>query len=121
MRRTTIAVLAVCALALAGCSSSDEEPKKETVTVTATKAPEMSAAEQRKACVDAWAETINSRPDDWDPETGEDIEPAECKGLPAGDSTDRYMEGLSKANQQNIDDFQREIDEASAAAEDGQS
>lgn len=92
---------------LAGCSSGsddDKEPAK-TATATVTATPELSAEEQRAACVDAWATVIGDRPANWDPETGEDPEPAECAGLPQDDYTDRYFEGLQQANKAGRDEL----------------
>ncbi|MFD9864473.1 hypothetical protein [Streptomyces alboflavus] len=92
MRRTATALLAAATLTLAGCSSSDDsEPSKATATVTKT--PRFSAAEQREACVDAWAEVIL---DNADAEL--DQEPTECTDLPRDDRMDRYMQGLQKRN-----------------------
>ncbi|WP_309029113.1 hypothetical protein [Streptomyces alfalfae] len=96
MRHITItAILATAALALAGCSSADDsEPPKATATVTKT--PKLSVAEQREACVDAWADVLL---DDADAEL--EAEPGECDGLSEGDQMDRYMEGLQKRNEIN--------------------
>ncbi|MEV8354635.1 hypothetical protein ACFVTT_38605 [Streptomyces niveus] len=101
--RTThaAAITAALLLALTGCSGDSEPTPAKTVTVTKT--PELSAEEARAACVDAWADTISSRPADWDPETGDDPEPAACAGLPEDDWTDRYMDGLHQSNKANID------------------
>lgn len=91
-RTTTIAVLAAAVLALAGCSSSDDsEPPKATATVTKT--PELSAAEQREACVEAWSDALLE-----DADTDLDQKPGECEGLPGDDQMDRYMEGMQKRN-----------------------
>jgi hypothetical protein len=89
---------------LAGCSSNDDgKTVAPTVAITAT--PPLSASEAHAACVDAWAATIDARPDDWDPETDTDPEPPACKGLPEDKWLDRYMEGLQKRNGEN----QREL------------
>ncbi|MFB7162313.1 hypothetical protein [Streptomyces sp. NPDC056242] len=113
MRRTVTALLAITAsLALASCSNSDgTPPAKATATVTATKAPELTAAEKRKACVDAWADVIDSRPDNFDPEVDEDEEPTECKGLPADDAMDRYWDGLTQRNKENQDKARKCLDD----------
>ncbi|MEV0441821.1 hypothetical protein AB0I84_05920 [Streptomyces spectabilis] len=92
MRRTTIAVLTLAAITLAGCSSSDDGDPPE-ATATVTKAPKLSAAEQREACVDAWADVLL---EDEDAELEQ--EPEECNGLPEDDQLDRYMEGLQQRN-----------------------
>ncbi|WP_055696503.1 hypothetical protein [Streptomyces silaceus] len=96
MRRTAItALLTAAALALAGCSSSDDsEPPKATKTVTKT--PKLSAAEQREACVDAWADVLLA-----DEDAELEAEPEECDGLPDDDQLDRYMEGMQKRNEIN--------------------
>lgn len=103
MRTTTAAIGAVLLLAaLTACSSSDgREPAK--VTATVTKTPELSAEEARAACVEAWADTISARPSDWDSEVDSDPEPEACKGLPEGDYTDRYFEGLQQSNKEARD------------------
>ncbi|MFI7137208.1 hypothetical protein ACIBQ5_05395 [Streptomyces massasporeus] len=113
---TCFALLTLAALT-ASCSSGgdSDKPASPAPTVTATKTVDPAAA--RKACVDAWADVIASRPEDWDPETGEDPEPSECAGLPADDYTDMYMEGLSAANRRAIADAQQEIEDASEAAQ----
>lgn len=116
MRRTAVALLAAVTLALAGCSGGgDADPgPTATRTVTATPTPSVDAAAARAACVDAWAVVIGSRSDDFDPETDEDVEPVECQGL-SGESTDMYMEGLSKANQKGIDELRQQIEDAASA------
>ncbi|WP_330349592.1 hypothetical protein [Streptomyces sp. NBC_00582] len=113
MRRTSIAILATACLALAACSASgdsDDKPKAPASSATSS-APTLSAAEARQACVEAWAETIASRPDDFNAETDEDVEPSACKGLPEGDYTDMYFEGLQQANKQGREDLQACIDD----------
>lgn len=94
MRHATI--LLACLLALTGCSS-DSEPEKPAVTVTATKTPERSQAELRAACVDAWAEAIDA---DADAE-----EPAVCADVEGAQHADMYMEGLRQRNQANRDEI----------------
>lgn len=106
MHRTTLAAITITALTLTGCSTaSDPQTPKATPTATAaaTKTPELSAAEQRAACVTAWAQTIGSRPADFDTDTDTDTEPTECEGLPEGDYTDMYMEGLQQENRAGRD------------------
>lgn len=103
------AVSAALLLALTSCSSDSEPTPAKTVTVTKT--PELSAEEARAACVDAWADTLDSRPADFDPETDEDPVPAACAGLPEDGYTDRYMEGLHQSNQENLDRMQECLDD----------
>jgi len=103
--RTACTVLLALAALTAGCSS--DEPAKPAPTATVTKTVDQAAA--RQACVDAWAETIYNRPADAD-DTYEDPEPAECAGLPEEDATDRYMDGLTKANRRSVDDWNAETD-----------
>jgi hypothetical protein len=107
MRRTVIALLATATLALAGCSAAGEDEKPQTpATATVTKAPELSAAEKRKACVDAWADAIQA-----DADTDIDQQPAACEGLPEDDNLDRYMEGMQQRNKANRDDMQACLDD----------
>ena len=72
MRNTTV-LLAVAALALAGCSSGGE-PEKETVTVTATPtptaAPSLSRAETARLCSVAVSEAAPGW-EDWNFDVGE--------------------------------------------------
>ncbi|WP_406056251.1 hypothetical protein OG462_09140 [Streptomyces sp. NBC_01077] len=114
MRRLTTAVLAATALllALTGCSSpkSDSNPSPTLTTTT----PTLSVAEQREACVDAWAATIGARPTDFNPETDTDPTPDACAGLPESDSLDAYMDGLQQSNKAGRDELQRQIDEAAS-------
>ncbi|MFF7130004.1 hypothetical protein [Streptomyces sp. NPDC008240] len=98
MRRTTLALLAAASLALAGCSSSGHDGKP-TPTVTVTKTPPLSAAEQSKACVDAWADAI-------DKGASADDAPAACKGMPDDAQLDAYMKGLSERNRRAQASFQ---------------
>jgi len=118
MRNQPIAAMLLLA-ALTACSGGGDTEPVKTATVTATKTPTLSAEEARAACVDAWADSIGARPDDFDPETDSDPEPAECAGLPEGEWMDRYMEGLSISNQRGLEERQRELDEASEAATTG--
>lgn len=113
MRRTTVALLAATALALAGCSSGsgDGKPAKATATVTATKTTTLSAAEQRKACVDAWAKLLHDSAD-----ASVDDAPAECGGIPEADQLDAYMEGLRQRNQENRDAAKDCLDDPSCTA-----
>lgn len=112
MRRTTTitATLAAAALTLAGCSSSDEgKPAKATATVTATKTPELSAEEQLKACVDAWAEVL-------DQDADSEATPAPCQGVPDEDQLDAYMDGLAQRNQANRDEIAECVDDPSCTS-----
>jgi len=99
MRRTTaIAVLTTAALALAGCSASAGDDPKPTATVTATKAPTLSAAEQRTACVDAWAALLQANSD-----APSDQAPTACDDVPESDRLAAYVEGMQQRNQANRD------------------
>lgn len=100
MRRTTITtLLTTAALALAGCSGSGDDSKPEaTTTATVTTTPELSAAEQRTACVDVWAVLLQG-----DADLGIEDAPAECARVPEGDQLDAYMDGLAERNQANRD------------------
>ncbi|QIP87646.1 hypothetical protein GLX30_30510 [Streptomyces sp. Tu 2975] len=99
------------AAALVGCSGGGGDGKPPQPTVTVTKSPSLSAEEARAACVDAWAATIGARPDDFNAETDSDPEPDACKGLPEDEWTDRYMEGLMKSNQENLDEMKDCLDD----------
>ncbi|MCX5250918.1 hypothetical protein OG895_37960 [Streptomyces sp. NBC_00201] len=81
MRRlTAVAALAAAAPAPAGCSGSSDEKPARTVTVT-VKTPKLSAAEQQKACVDAWTKPLHDNAD-----AGVDDAPAECAKVPRSHS-----------------------------------
>jgi ABC-type glycerol-3-phosphate transport system substrate-binding protein len=102
MRTHTITVvLAAALLTLTACSATSESDGKPspTVTATVTATPTLSAAEQRQACVEAWADTIAARPDGFNPDTDSDTKPAECESIAEGDSLDVYMDGLMLSNQ----------------------
>lgn len=100
MNRTATALLAVAALALAGCSSSGDggSKPKATATVTATKTPKLSAAEQREACVSAWAAVLH---DNADADQNLD-EPTQCNGV-SGDHYGMYFDGMMQRNKENRD------------------
>jgi hypothetical protein len=121
-RTTTAAITAALLLAtLTACGSSDDTGKTDkpsaTATATATATQTIDAAAARQACVNAWADTISNRPENFDPDTDNDAEPEACKGLPEDDWTDRYMEGLQESNQRGRDALQDLIDEASESAQ----
>ena len=109
MRRTT-AVLAVAVIALAGCSSSGGSKPQPTVTVTKT--PELSAAEQRKACVNAWADAIDAG-------ASADDTPAACTGLSDSAQLNAYMKGLSERNRRAQASFQACTDDPSSCPASG--
>lgn len=115
MRRLTATALvaATLTLALTGCSSQKAD-NKPTPAATTTEAG-IFPAEQREACVDAWAVTISDRPADFDPETDTDPTPAACTGIPESDSLNAYMEGLMQSNRAGQEDMRRRIDEAASA------
>jgi hypothetical protein len=106
MRRTAAAVL-LAVLTLAGCSSSDGGGGKPTPTVTVTKTPKLSAAEQRKACVDAWAAAIDAG-------ASADDAPAACGKLADSAQLDAYMAGLSERNKRAQASFQACTDDPSS-------
>lgn len=93
MRRTTIALLAAASLALAGCSSSGGSSPQPTVTVTKT--PKLSAAEQLQQCVDAWAKAYHAT-------TTPTETPAACDGLSEDEQSKAQFDGLLKRNDENI-------------------
>lgn len=105
MRTTTLLLAAL--FAVTGCSS-DAEPEKATVTVTATKTPERSQTELRAACVDAWAEAIDAG--------AGDEEPAVCAGVEGAQHADMYMEGLRQRNQANRDEIAECVDDPSCTS-----
>lgn len=111
--RTTAAglLLAAGATVLTGCGGSSNPEDKPAATKTVTATPTLSAAEARAACVDAWADTIAARPDDFDPESDSDPDPAACKGLPEDEWLDMYMEGLQKQNEANVDELRDCLDD----------
>ncbi|MCI3929975.1 hypothetical protein [Streptomyces sp. AN091965] len=109
MRRTCIAALAVVSLALAGCSSSDDEPGKPKSSKTLT----VDAAEQGRACIKAWMDTIESRPDDFDPETDEDPEPDACSKVPDASREDMYMDALERVNEEGQEGLRDCLDDPS--------
>ncbi|MER6612008.1 hypothetical protein [Streptomyces xantholiticus] len=78
--------------------------------MTATLAPEFTSEESRAACVDAWGDVINARPDDFNSETDAEPELSECAGLPENEWLD--YDGLHLANQRNIDEIDRQAEEA---------
>jgi hypothetical protein len=111
MRHTTTAALLVAALALAGCSSGGE-PKKETVTVTATPppaTPSLSQAETARLCSVAVSEAAPGW-EDWNFDAGEWPDdprtPEVCLGLadeefpPRGNRAfqDALLDGLELAD-----------------------
>ena len=106
MRRTAAAVL-LAVLALAGCSSSGGGGGKPTPTVTVTKSPALSAAEQRAACVDAWADAIDAG-------AGADQTPLACASLPESGQLDAYMAGLSERNKRAQASFRACTDDPSS-------
>ncbi|MFD5370810.1 hypothetical protein [Streptomyces sp. NPDC127103] len=120
MRRHTTAALAAASLllALTACGTADNPPASPSDkggTEASTAAPALSAAEQRKACVDAWAATIGARPTDFNAETDTDPTPDACAGIPESDSLDAYMDGLMQSNKAGRDELQKAIDDAASA------
>lgn len=104
------ATLTIAALALAGCTNSggNSTPK---ATVTVTKTPKLSAAEQRKACVDAWAKVLHKNADA--DQTAD--EPAACTDA-SGDHYGMYFDGMMQRNRENQDAAQKCLDDPSCTA-----
>jgi hypothetical protein len=106
MRHTTTALLLAAGLALAtGCGSSSDD--KPTPTVTVTKTPALSAAQQRDACVDAWADAIDAG-------ASSDDTPKACSGLADSVQLDAYMDGLSMRNRRAQASFKACTDDPSS-------
>lgn len=95
--RHTAATAVLLLVTLTACSSSDPAPAP-TVTATETKTPELSKTEQTQACVDAVADVISTRPEDFDSETDSDPKPEECNTLSDSEYLDAYMDGLFESN-----------------------
>jgi len=104
------AALAVTVLGLAGCSSSSggHTPK---ATVTVTKTPKLSATEQRKACVAAWAKLLHENAD---ADQNAD-EPAACTHV-SGDHYGMYFDGMMQRNRENQDAARKCLDDPSCTA-----
>lgn len=104
-RTTTAAAAGILAatLSLTACSSSTPKSTAPapTPTLTAT-----AAAAPSSPTIDGCAKAIHDEQD------SSNTHPEACAGL----SLDDYMEALHRANEQGINDLQREIDEASASA-----
>lgn len=100
--RTSLAAALLALTAVTGCSSdsSDDKPDPTPTTPVATVTQTVDTAAQRAACVDAWAELLQDADAEVDITTDE---PAACDGLPAGERTERYMDGLFQRNQANRD------------------
>jgi len=111
IRYTTIVAAAV--LALAGCSSSSDGGKPSPApTLTVTKTPALSAAEQRKACVAAWAVVLHDNAD-----ADQELDaPTECAGVPEGDQYGAYWDGMMQRNQENQDAARECLDDPSCTA-----
>lgn len=112
MRTRPALATASLLLALTACSSQTSNTPPPAAT---TAEPGVFPAEQREACVDAWAVTISGRPADFDPETDTDPTPEACTGIPESDSLAAYMEGLAKSSKAGQDDLQKAIDDAASA------
>jgi hypothetical protein len=104
-RTTTTLLLAACLTLATGCGSSSDD--KPTPTVTVTKTPALSAAQQRAACVDAWADAIDSG-------ASSDDAPKACQKVPNSDQVSAYMEGLSKRNRRAQASFKACTDDPSS-------
>jgi Flp pilus assembly protein TadD len=119
MRRLANSALpAALLLALTACGTADNPPAAPSDkggAEASTAPPTLSAAQQRKACVDAWAATIGARPTDFNSETDTDPTPDACAGLPESDSLDAYMDGLQQSNKAGQDALQKAIEDAASA------
>lgn len=111
-RFSAVAVLASAALTLAGCSGSSGTTPTKTVTVTATKTPKLSAADQRKACVTAWAALLH---DNADADQEADA-PADCDPVPESDQYGAYWDGMMQRNKENRDAARKCLDDPSCTA-----
>lgn len=99
---TAAALLAVC-LALTGCADSDTSRPSNSTTATAKKAtpPSLTAAQQRRVCVHAWAKALEEHSNDYDPASGEGPnvdEPAECGQVSGESHLKMYLDGLKQRN-----------------------
>ncbi|MGW3127059.1 hypothetical protein [Streptomyces sp. NPDC001123] len=107
MRRTPITLLAASCLALAGCSSSGGSEPQPTVTVTET--PKLSAAEQLRTCIDAWAKAYHAATDPTQT-------PAACDGLSADHQASAQFNGLQKRNEENQQEARKCLDDPTCTA-----
>jgi hypothetical protein len=105
MHRTTTLLLTAGLLLATGCGSSSDD--KPTPTLTVTKTPALSAAQQRAACVDAWADAIDAG-------AGSDDTPSACKGLTDSAQLDAYMSGLHERNKRAQASFKACTDDPSS-------
>lgn len=101
--RTATALLAAACLALTGCATSgtSKPSGSPTATVTKTTAPALTAAQQRRICVHAWAKAIEEHAGEYDPASGDgpDVdEPSECEHVPGESRLSMYMDGLAERN-----------------------
>lgn len=113
--RTAAAITATLLLALAGCSTTSADPKPATVTVTAS--PRLSKTEQTQHCVDAVADVATGSEGTSTDGVPFEPTPAPCLELTESEYLDAYMDGILQHNRINIEEAQREIEEASRAAE----
>lgn len=110
-RFAAVAVLAAAVLALAGCSSGSDDKPQKTVTATVTKTPKLSAAEQRKACVTAWAKVLHANAD-----ADQNLdEPAACADV-SGDHYGMYFDGMMQRNRENQEEARKCLDDPSCTA-----
>lgn len=110
--RTTLAVTAALLLALTGCSNGGDAEPAKTVTATTTVPPKLSKAETTQQCIDAVAalEPADNGEVPFEPT------PTPCAALPDREYLDAYMDGISQANRDALD--QRQLDRDKAAESD---
>ncbi|KAA6220016.1 hypothetical protein [Streptomyces filamentosus] len=106
MRITPIAATASLLLALTACGTADNPPaspsdKQGAEASTATTTPADTAAD-RQACIEAIADVIDQRPDDFNAENDSDPKPEECAAIADDDYLDAYMDGLQLRNERAI-------------------
>lgn len=99
IRTTTAGVLAVLALTLTACGSSDggdgkPEPAPATSSPAATASPTVDRAAARQECIDAWIELLENGNAD------AENEPTVCEQVP-GQSAAMYAEALRQRNAAN--------------------
>jgi hypothetical protein len=94
-------LLATSCLALAGCSSSGGSKPQPTVTVTKT--PKLSAAEQLRTCIDAWVKAHHAATDPTQT-------PAACDGLSADNHASAQLNGLQKRNEETQQEARKCLD-----------
>lgn len=106
MRIKPIVATASLLLALTACGAASNPParpsdKQGAEASTATTTPAGTTAD-RQACIEAIADVIDQRPDDFDPENDSDPKPDECAAITEDDYLDAYMDGLQLRNDRAV-------------------